>query len=121
MEEIKQKARAHGDTFEQDIEAGIVKKHFEQAVILYQGRIASIELHVPAGFRRRRFGYDQLNEAGRFTADFIFEEYPKILQKKSTLSRSVRETVREVGDIAMASYVKERRRRDEEAKKEQTQ
>lgn len=118
MEEIKQKARAHGDTFEQDIRAGIVKKHFEQAVLLYQGRISSIELNVPAGFRRRRSGYDQLNEAGRFTADFIFEEYPKILQKKSTLSRSVSETVLEVGDIAMTSYMGERRRRDEEAKKE---
>lgn len=120
MEKIEQKARAHGDTFQQDVNAGVVKKHFEQAVILYEGRIASIELHVPAGFRRRRSGYDQLKDAGQFTADFLFEEYPKVLTKKSTLGRVARETVREVGDIALASYMKARRKEEEAKKQQQT-
>lgn len=117
--EINQPARAHSQKTQQDINAGILKEYIAREVEAVKKRIENFELSIPAGSRRRRSGYDMLADAGHFTADFIFAEYPKILAKVSTLSRTARETVREVGDIALANYIRDRRRKKEEAGKEQ--
>jgi len=110
MEETKSEVKL-------DTEA--VRRNIEHSINHYRSTVKNFEAKLGPGQRRRRSAYDHLEENGLLTVDFIYNEYPRILNKQSTLSASLRSAIRAIGDEALALYFGERRRKEEEAKKQQ--
>lgn len=93
-----------------------IRKHIETAINHFHSQIQHFEANLAPGFRRRRSGYDQLKEKGLLNVDFIYREYPLILGKQSVLPSSQRRTIQSIGDEAIALYLAERRRMEEQKK-----
>lgn len=98
------------------VDTEAVRRYIKQSIEHYRAQVQRFEANLAPGYRRRRSGYDQLDEKGLLTVDFIFKEYPLILNKQSVLPSSQRRTIQSIGDEAIALYLAERRRMEEQKK-----
>lgn len=103
------------------VDTEAVRRHIKQSIEHYRAQVQRFEANLAPGYRRRRSGYNQLDEKGLLTVDFIYKEYPLILNKQSSLPAGMRRTVRAIGDEALMLYLGEKKRQEEAAKKQKQQ
>jgi hypothetical protein len=107
-------------TDDEFVDAETVRKYIGQAIEHYHASIRRFEANLKPGYRRRRSGYDQLNEKGLLKVDFIFDEYLLVLRKQSALPAGMRRVIKDLGDEALMLHLADKKRREEAAKKQET-
>lgn len=84
-----------------EISTDEIRHCIRAAIRNYNEAVSRFERDLKPGFHRCRSGYDRLVEKGLLTTDYIFNEYPAILKKQSTLPAALRSVIKAIGDEAL--------------------
>lgn len=86
---------------QKEISTDEIRHCISAAISNYHKAVSRFESELKPGFHRCRSGYDRLIEKGLLTTDYIFNEYPAILKKQSTLPAAMRGVIKAIGDEAL--------------------